>query len=66
MNARLALAAIAIALCLAACGKSHSDRAVAPQLFQQDKAALDKAKGVQQIVQQQAARQRRQIEKATQ
>jgi hypothetical protein len=50
---------------MAACGKSHSDRAVAPQLFQQDKAALDKAKGVQQIVQQQAARQRRLIEKAT-
>ncbi len=66
MNARLVLAAIAIAASLTACGKSHSDRAAAPQLFQREKAALDKAKGVQQIVQQQAARQRRQIEKATQ
>jgi outer membrane lipoprotein-sorting protein len=65
MNARVALAAIVIAVCLSACSKSNSDQAAAPQLFKQEKAALDKAKGVQQIVQQQAQQQRRQIEKAT-
>lgn len=65
MSTRFALAALVIAVCLSACGNSNSDQATAPQLFKQEKAALDKAKGVQQIVQQQAQQQRQQIEKAT-
>jgi hypothetical protein len=65
MSARLALVAIAAAICLSACGDSRSHKAAAPQLFKQDKAALDKAKGVQQIVDQQAQRQRQQIDNAT-
>lgn len=61
---KLALSSLALALLLAACGESkQSQSPSSDKLFESQRAALDKAKGVEQTVSQQADQQKQEADR---